>query len=147
MATLTESVLVGASLADTWTHYFDPDGWPAWVEGFGRVERADGYPEEAGELVWSSNAAGRGTVNETVLAHEPRTLHRIAFSDPQSRGELTTRFAIEGQGTRVTLELAYTVGRGGPLSWVTDMLFARSQVAGSMRRSLAEFRAEVEARS
>ncbi len=145
MAQLTESTLVGASLAETWDHYFDPGGWPAWVEGFGRVARIDGYPEESGTLIWQSNAAGRGEVTETVLAHEPRTLHRIAFTDPQSSGELTSRFAVEGEGTRVTLELSYQVGRGGLLARLTDALFARSQVAGSLRRSLAEFRTEVEA--
>jgi hypothetical protein len=143
---LKESVLVGASLAPTWDHYFDPGGWPAWVEGFARVERSEAYPETGGTLVWQSNPAGRGTVTEKVLAHEPRTLHRIEFSDPQSQGELTTRFAIEGAGTRVTLDLVYTVGRGGALAWVTDFLFARSQVTGSLRRSLADFRLAVEER-
>jgi hypothetical protein len=145
VATLNESVLIGASLADTWDHYFDPGGWPAWVEGFERVERSEGYPEQGGTLVWHSNPAGRGTVSERVLDHEPRTLHRIEFTDPQSSGELTTRFAIEGESTRVSLELTYTVGRGGPLAWLTDVLFARGQVLGSLRRSLAEFKLAVEA--
>jgi hypothetical protein len=144
VAKVTESVLVGASLAAAWDHYFDPEGWRAWVEGFERVERSEGYPEEGGTLVWQSNPAGRGTVTERVLAHEPRTLHRIAFSDPQSTGELTTRFAIEGEATRMTLELTYTVGRGGPLARITDLLFARSQVTASLRRTLMDFRAEVE---
>ncbi len=146
MAKLDETVLVDASLAETWARYFDPDGWTAWVEGFGHVEQSDGYPDEGGTLRWRSNAAGRGAVTERVLTHEPRTLHRIAFTDPQSSGELTTRFAVEGEGTRVTLELEYQVGRGGPLAWLTDVFFARGQVAGSLRRSLDDFRADVEAR-
>ena len=146
MAKVSESVLVGASLAAAWDHYFDPAGWPQWVEGFKRVESSEGYPEAEGTLVWRSNPAGRGTVTEKVLAHEPRTLHRIEFTDPQSRGELTTRFGIEGDATRVTLELAYTVGRGGLLAWVTDALFARSQVIQSLRRSLMNFRYAVEER-
>lgn len=147
MAKLTESVLIGASLAETWDLYFDPGSWSRWVEGFGHVEESDGYPAEGGTLVWRSNPAGRGAVTERVLAHEPRTLHRIAFSDPQSSGELTTRFAIEGAATRVTLELAYQVGRGGPLAWLTDLFFARGQVAGSLRRSLADLRFAVEERT
>jgi hypothetical protein len=146
VAKVSESVLVGASLAATWERYFDPNGWDAWVEGFERVERSEGYPEAGSTLVWQSNPAGRGTVTERVLAHEPRTLHRIAFTDPQSSGELTTRFAIEGEATRVTLELAYTVGRGGALSRVTDMLFARSQVIASLRRTLMDFRYLLEER-
>ena len=91
MATLTESVLVQASLAETWGYYFEPSGWPAWVDGFHAVESAIGYPDEGGTLVWRSTPAGRGTVTERVLVHEPRKLHRIAFEDPESSGELTTR--------------------------------------------------------
>jgi hypothetical protein len=147
VAKLKESVLVGASLAETWDLYFDPDGWPVWVEGFERVERLEGYPQAGGTLVWKSNPAGRGTVTEEVAAHEPRTLHRIIFSDPQSSGELTTRFAVEGEGTRVELELEYRVGKGGLLASLTDVLFARGQVAASLRRSLAGLRATVEERA
>ena len=135
---------VGASLADAWSFYFEPDGWPAWVDGFGKVESADGYPETGGALVWRSNPAGRGTVRERVLAHEPRTLHRIAFSDPGSSGELTTRFAVEGEGTRVTLELTYELASSGPLTWLTERLFVRGQMRGSLQRTLARFRLEAE---
>lgn len=145
MAT-TESVLVGASLKQAWDFYFEPAGWINWVDGFGRVESAVGYPELDGRLVWESVPAGRGRVSERVLAHEPRTLHRIAFEDPESRGELTTRFAVEGEGTRVTLELDYALASGGPIAWVTDRVFVRGQMRASLRRTLARYRLEVEDR-
>jgi hypothetical protein len=144
MAELNESVLVGASLADVWRFYFEPSGWPAWVDGFDAVESADGYPETGGTLIWRSIPAGRGTVTERVVAHEPRTLHRIAFSDPESSGELTTRFAVEGEGTRVTLELSYSLPGSGPFAWLTERLFVRSQVRGSLQRTLARLRLEAE---
>jgi hypothetical protein len=144
MAELSESVLVGASLADVWGYYFKPSGWPAWVDGFHAVEAADGYPEAGGTLVWRSTPAGRGTVRERVLVHEPRTLHRIAFSDPESSGELTTRFAVEGEGTRVTAELSYSLGSSGPFAWLTERLFVRSQMRGSVQRTLARLRLEAE---
>jgi uncharacterized membrane protein len=144
MAEVSESVLVGASLADAWTYYFEPSGWPAWVDGFGSVESADGYPEGGGTLVWRSSPAGRGTVREQVLAHEARTLHRISFTDPESSGELTTRFAVEGEGTRVTLELSYRLASGGIFAWLTERLFVRGQMRGSLRRTLARFRLEAE---
>ena len=144
MAELSESVLVGGSLADVWGYYFEPSGWPAWVDGFDRVESAEGYPETGGTLVWRSNPAGRGTVRERVLAHEPRTLHRIAFEDPESSGELTTRFAVEGQGTRVTLEFQYRLPSSGPLARLTERLFVRGQMRGSLQRTLARFRLEAE---
>jgi hypothetical protein len=144
MAELSESVLVNASLAHAWDFYFEQGGWPAWVDGFGGVESSDGYPETGGTLVWRSTPAGRGTVRERVLAHEPRTLHRIAFSDPGSTGELTTRFAVEGDATRVTLELGYALASPGPLSRLTDRLFVRGQQRQALQRTLARFRLEAE---
>lgn len=145
MARVAESQLVGASLAETWDLYFDPGSWPAWVDGFGAVESSEGYPEPGSALVWTSTPAGRGTVRERVLEHEPRRRHRIEFTDPSSEGELLTSFEIEGEGTRVALELSYRLARGGPFVWLTERLFVRSQVRRSLQRSLQRLRHEVEA--
>ncbi len=143
MSGISESVAVEASLAEVWDYYFDPRGWPAWVDGFGRVQASDGYPEAGGTLRWSSIPAGRGEVAERVLEHEPRRLHRVAFRDPASAGELETSFAIEGRGTLVTQRLDYRLGDRGPFSWLTDRLFIRSQIRGSIRRSLERLRLEL----
>jgi uncharacterized protein YndB with AHSA1/START domain len=150
--TVEESVQVRASLAETWALYFEPSIWPAWVDGFTRVESSEGYPERGGTLRWRSTPAGRGVVEERVLEHEPRRLHRIAFSDPESEGELLTRFAIattpdSEQGTRVRQELAYRVRDAGVLTRLTDVFFIRPQIARSLHRSLEHFRAEAEERS
>ena len=144
MATLTESVQVQASLAETWDFYFEPRGWPSWVDGFAAVESVEGYPEQGGTLVWRSNPAGRGTVSERVVEHEPRRRHRIEFSDPESSGELASEFAIEGETTRVTLTLDYRLARGGPFAKLTERIFVRGQVRGSLQRSLLRFKHEAE---
>lgn len=144
MARLTESLLVDASLAATWDHYFQPRGWPAWVDGFARVESSSGYPEAGAALVWRSTPAGRGTVRERVLEHEPRRLHRIEFSDPQSRGELLTEFSIDADATRVTQTLDYRLASSGPVARLSERLFVRGQVRKSVQRSLLRFKHEVE---
>ena len=149
MTTVAESVHVGASLAEVWGLYFDPSTWPAWVDGFGSVESSAVYPEQGGTLRWRSTPAGRGVVEERVLEHEPRRLHRIAFSDPESEGELQTRFEIEAEGegeagTRVGQEMTYRLRDAGPLARLTDVLFIRSQMRRSLRRSLERFRVEAE---
>lgn len=144
MAFLAESILIDATLAETFDYYFEPRGWPAWVDGFGSVARIESYPDEGGELVWKSTPAGRGTVTERVLAHEPRRRHKIEFADPESRGELLTRFELVGAATRVTLELDYRLARGGPLAWITERVFVRSQVRKSLQRSLLRFKLEAE---
>ena len=147
MGKVSESIVIEAPLAQVWDFYFRPEMWPSWVDQFARVEASDGYPETGGTLRWQSNRAGRGEVTERVLAHEPRNRHRIAFTDPESEGELEVRFAIEpGEGTgstRVEQEMEYRITGGGVLSGVTDVLFVRSQVRGSLGRSLERLRAEV----
>jgi Polyketide cyclase / dehydrase and lipid transport len=144
MSEISESVVIEASLAEVWSYYFDPRGWPVWVDGFGRVLAADGYPEAGGSVRWASVPAGRGEVTENVLEHEARRLHRTSFRDPSTRGELRTTFEIAGQGTRVTQQLDYRLLRRGPFAWLTDRLFIRSQMRGSMRRSLDRLRLEAE---
>jgi hypothetical protein len=146
MTRVSESALIEASLAEVWDYYFDPAGWPAWVDGFDSVECFDGYPEEGGSLRWRSIPAGRGAVTERVLQHEPRRLHRVAFGDPGSAGELETSFAIDGEGARVTQELVYRLRKRGPLTWLTDRLFIRPQMRDSVRRSLAHLKLEIESR-
>ena len=144
MATLSESLLVRGSLKEVWDFYFEPRGWPSWVDGFAAVERADGYPEQGGTLVWRSKPAGRGTVSERVVEHSPRTRHRIEWSDPESSGELRSEFAVEGEAVRVTLTLDYRLARGGPLAWLTERLFVRGQVKRSLQRTLLRFKHEAE---
>jgi Polyketide cyclase / dehydrase and lipid transport len=144
MSAVAASVAARASLAEVWDFYFDPAGWPAWVDGFARVESDTGYPETGGTLRWSSTPAGRGTVTERVVHHEPRTRHRVEYEDPETTGQLTVTFAIEGEGTVVTQELGYRLRDRGVFAKVTDRLFIRSQMRGSLSRSLARLRLEVE---
>jgi uncharacterized protein YndB with AHSA1/START domain len=144
MSRVSASAAVSASLAEVWDYYFDPEGWPAWVDGFGRVESSNGFPDAGGALRWASGPAGRGVVVERVLEHEPRRLHRVSFEDPETTGELTTSFAIQGDGTLVTQALDYRLRHRGPFAKLTDLLFIKSQMRGSISRSLARLKLEVE---
>lgn len=150
MAEVSAEVEIAAPLADVWALYFDADRWPSWVDGFARVTAAEGYPEAGGTLRWESTGAGRGPVSERVLAHEPRSLHRISYSDPGSEGELETRFEMvpardEQRLTLVAQTLRYRLTGGGPLRGLTDRLFIRSQMRRSIERSLLHLRGEATA--
>jgi uncharacterized membrane protein len=146
VASVVDSIHVATPLDAVWRLYFEPARWPAWVDGFGSVESSEGYPERGGTLRWRSTPAGRGTVTERVVEHEPRRLHRIEFSDPESEGELATAFEADGTGgTRVSQEIVYRVRDAGVLTRLTDPIFIRPQVARSVRRSLERLRTEAEA--
>ena len=147
MTEIEATVEIPASLADVWQLYFDPERWPIWVDGFTRVTASSGYPERGGTLSWESNPAGRGRVSERVLEHDPRRLHRVEYVDPGSSGELVTRFEMlaagpEGRRTSVTQQLSYSLRESGPVAALTDRLFIRSQMRGSLQRTLADLRAE-----
>lgn len=147
MTEVTAEVDIEGSLAGVWDLYFDRERWSHWVDGFARVTASDGFPDRGGTLTWESTPAGRGRVTERVLEHEPRRIHRAAYTDPGSAGELETRFEIvpgSGAEPRISVKqkLTYELQEGGPLSALTDRLFIRSQMRRSLERSLAELRAE-----
>jgi uncharacterized membrane protein len=146
MATVSATIVVDAPVDDVWALYFDAQRWAGWVDQFSSVVSADpGYPSAGAGLVWRSGTAGRGEVREQVLEHDPPRRHRVEFSDPASRGELTTTFAKEGEATSVTQELAYELASSGVFARVSDALFVRSQMKNSLARSLAGLKAEAEA--
>jgi uncharacterized protein YndB with AHSA1/START domain len=136
MAKVAEEVLVEATLAEVWEAYFEARRWPSWVDGFEAVESSQGYPEKGGTLRWRSNPAGRGTVSERVLEHEPRHHHRVAFSDDASEGELLTTFSMQRQSVLVRQELSYEPKEEGPLHRLTDRFFVRPRLRESLARSL-----------
>lgn len=145
MPAVSSSVLVEASLAETWEYYFDPRGWPAWVDGFQAViDSSADYPRAGATLRWRSVPAGRGEVREVVLEHEVRRLHRIAFADPAMSGELETSFAIEGAGTRVRQHLHYSLAGRGPIVRLAAALFVKGQIRSSLERGLQALKREVE---
>lgn len=150
MGEVEASVEIAAPLADVWDLYFDSARWPSWVDGFSAVtSSSEGYPETGGELRWTSTPVGRGAVTERVLEHEPRRLHRVGFTDPGAEGELEVVFEmVPGGGddrrTKVTQRLTYGLRSGGPLRGITDRLFIRPQMRGSLERSLSELRAEAQ---
>ena len=146
MANVAEEIVVPGSLAEVWDLYFEQRTWPSWVDEFHAVEeREDAYPEQGGRLVWRSGPAGRGRVEETVLVHEPRHTHKIAYIDPNSSGEQLTTFEISGpDAVKVKIELHYELVRPSFLPF-TNRLFIRPQMRGMLKRSLAGLRTEARA--
>ncbi len=134
--------MVDASLAEVWDLYFEPATWRSWVDEFRGIDETRGdYPEAKGTLVWHSGPAGRGQVTETVLEHEPRRIHRIRYLDENSEGEQTTTFAMEGTGTKVTIDLSYGLLKPVFLPF-TNRLFVRPQMRSMLMRTLEGLRAE-----
>src|SRR5215208_4676747 len=74
--------------------WYDPQRWPAWVDGFGHVVKVEGdWPAPGARAVWDSRPGGRGRVVEQVTAYEARTGQTLEVEDEKLRG--TQRVAFE----------------------------------------------------
>jgi uncharacterized membrane protein len=127
---------------DLWV---DVRRWQAFVDGFRSVEHVDeAWPAAGSSLVWHSVPNGRGRVEERVLACTPGELFETDVTEERLRGRQTAEFRAEGASTAVSLTLAYAVD-GGPLTWLTDVLFIRRAQGEALERTLDRFAAEAAA--
>jgi hypothetical protein len=131
--------LPAASAQRLWT---DTSRWATFVDGFARVIQIDPeWPEPGSKVVWESGPAGRGRVTERIREVTPETIVTAVFEE-QLTGIQTVSFDPEGEGTYVTIELAYELQAGGPLRWLTDILFIRRALTDALRRTLRRFSTE-----
>jgi hypothetical protein len=122
----------------------DPVRWPSFVEGFARVlERADGWPAEGGRVVWESIPGGRGRVTEKVVERRPDRFATQVYEEALV-GVQRMIVAPDGDGSRVRLELEYTLNKYGPFQVVADAVFIRRALRDALRRTLRRFAIEAE---
>jgi hypothetical protein len=126
--------------------WFDPDRWPAFVDGFARVARREGrWPEPGAVIDWESRPGGRGRVVERSTRHEPGSGQTVAVEDDQLTGTQEVSFAALEDGVEVALELVYELKRAGALRRLVDVLFIRRALGDSLRRTLTRLGTELAA--
>ena len=136
-----EVPLAPAEALALWT---DVDRWPSFVEGFARVlERSDGWPEVGERVVWESTPGGRGRVTEKVIERAGDRFATLVFEDALA-GRQALVVVPDGAGSRVRLELEYTLTKYGPFQAAADLLFIRRAQRDALARTLRRFRVEAE---
>ncbi len=124
--------------------WYEPQRWPAWVDGFGHVVRLEGaWPAPGSRAVWNSKPGGRGRVVERVSAYEARAGQTLAVEDEQLQGTQTVSFEPREDGVEVALELEYELKHGNALTPLTDVMFIRRALRDSLRRSVTRFAHEL----
>jgi uncharacterized membrane protein len=144
MGRTRESIAIDLTPERAFGLWTDVRRWPAFVEGFGHVERVDdGWPEGGAKLVWSSKPHGRGRVTEKVLESErPHRLRTMVVEERLSGTQTVTFEADEAGQTMLDVELDYTLTTAGVLAGITDFLFIRRAVRDSLVRTLHRFASE-----
>jgi Polyketide cyclase / dehydrase and lipid transport len=122
--------------------WFDTNRWPTFVDGFGHIVSLDErWPEPGAKVVWESGPAGRGRVTERVTENGGNGCATQVF-DKQMTGIQAARFEPNEDGCDVYLSLDYELSSGGPLRWLTDVLFIRRALAMALERTLRRFSTE-----
>ena len=146
MGRVATSVTVTATVPAAERLWYDLSRWPAFVDGFGHLAKADGeWPGEGARVVWDSRPGGRGRVVERVLEHREGEGQRVAVEEERMTGEQSVAFAEEGDDVTIALSLDYRLKVGGPLRPVVDRLFVRRALGDSLRRTLARYEVELAA--
>jgi hypothetical protein len=135
-----------ASVPEAERCWYDTAHWQSWVDGLDRVvQTREPWPMVGGGVTWQSGPAGRGQVNETVVAYAPGDGQTVEVSDDAVTGRQAVSFAAVSDGVEVTLRLEYQVRRRSPLTPIVDMLFIRRAMAASLDRTLGRFAARLRA--
>jgi hypothetical protein len=124
MPSVRASAAVPGPEADVLELWADTRRWPAFVESFGSVVRAEG-----GLVEWQSTRHGPGRVRERTVA--PGV---VEIETEQLRGTRTARFA---DGV-FEVELDYELKQRTPFT----IFFVRRALRDSLRRTLARFAIE-----
>ncbi len=121
--------------------WYDPHRWPAWVDGFGHIQRLEGdWPNPGSRLLWASPPRGRGLVQEHVTAYEPRSGQTRQIEDERLQGTQTVTFEVaDADHVQVTLTLEYELKGANALTPLVDRLFIRRELTDSLKRTLARF--------
>ncbi len=139
VGTAAEVPLPAAEAQRLW---LDRTRWPAFVDGFSHVVRADPSWPDAGRLVWQSKPHGRGAVVERVLERSDARVV-VAIQDARLAGTQAVEFApAPGGGSQVRLELDYRLTERTPLTPVLDRLFVRRALRDALVRTLARYARE-----
>jgi Polyketide cyclase / dehydrase and lipid transport len=122
--------------------WVDTNRWPTFVDGFGHIERIDdSWPEPGSKVVWLSGPAGRGRVTEKIREFGDDVVVSDVF-DSQMSAAQEAQFVPAEDGSEVFLTLEYELASGGPLRWLTDVLFIRRALAMALERTLRRFSTE-----
>jgi hypothetical protein len=143
------TTLVPGRIIEAEELWYDPHRWPAWIDGFGHINKLEGdWPDVGARLVWDSPPRGRGRVQEVVTAYVARTSQTRDIEDDRLHGAQTVTFESAGPDeVRVTLTLDYELKQRHAFTPLVDSLYIRRELTDSLRRTLTRFgherRAEV----
>jgi uncharacterized membrane protein len=144
VAKVRASVAIAALASQAEELWYDTKRWPTFIDGLHHVARLEGdWPHQGARVLWDSKPAGRGRVQERVIAYAAREGQTVAVEDEKIHGTQRVTFTPTESGVTVGLELEYTLKEARPGMAVVDLLFIRRPQRESLQRTLRRFATEV----
>jgi uncharacterized membrane protein len=144
MAHIKKDTLIHAPIRQVFDMVFDFESIPQWMVGMEKVHNIS--PGERGEgsaFEWVYNMAGvKFDGVSRIVSLEPLRKAVIA-STGGIDSTWTWTYAAEGEGTRLTCEMEYTVPGAG-LGKIADKLVVERTNAKNLEKSLANIKALAE---
>lgn len=137
MGTVSAAAVVPGPVEEARALWFDTRRWPAFVEGFRTVVRADPEWPDSGSIVWDSTPHGPGRTVERISAPGVATVE-----SQRLRGTQTVTFEPGADEVRVRVRLEYALKDRNPLTPLIDLLFVRRALRDSVTRTMRRYAAE-----
>ena len=140
MGRASASITVPGRAAEAEALWYDPDRWPAWIDGFGHLVELEGeWPRPGARATWDSPPGGRGRVHERVIAFETRTGQTLEVEDATFSGRQRVTFTPGSGETGIELSVEYELKHRTTFTPIVDRLFIRRAMTDSLRRTLSRF--------
>jgi Polyketide cyclase / dehydrase and lipid transport len=137
---VSASVVVPGRPEEAEALWVDPTRWASWIDGFGHVITLEGdWPAVGARVLWESPPAGRGRVQERVVAYESRTGQTLEVEDNTMSGRQRVEFTPAADHVDVKLSLTYEIKDRKLITPVVDLLFVRRAMNDALRRTLTRF--------
>jgi hypothetical protein len=144
MRSVSVAMRYPGTVHDAETCWYDTTFWPAWIDGLDRVVEVTGdWPGPGANVIWESGPAGRGRVQERVIAYEPLAGQTLEVQDDSIEGRQSVAFTPVGEDVEIRLGLEYEIKQRSIFTPIVDVLFVRRAMATSLRTTLARFGAQL----
>ena len=144
MAHVRKDILIHAPVQRVFDQVYDFESIPQWMVGMEVVSNfSPGERGEGSSFEWTYNMAGvKFNGSSQIVSLDPPRKAVI-----ESKGGIdstwTWTYAPEGEGTRLTCDMAYTVPGAG-LGKIADKLIVERTNAKNLEKSLANIKSMVE---
>jgi uncharacterized membrane protein len=144
MSHIKKDILVNAPLQQVFEMAYDFESVPQWMVGMEEVRNIS--PGERGvgsSFEWTYNMVGaKFNGSSRIVSFEPS--RKVVIESTGGIDSIWTwTYAAEGEGTRLTCDMEYTVPGAG-LGKIADRLFVERTNAKNLEQSLANIKALAE---